>query len=343
VKQLVKFLDSPHMKTYYLGIDVSKAKLDCLLLLDETGQKRKSKKVLNHAAGFAELLHWVLKQGMSAQQIQVTLEATSVYHEALAHALHHAGMKVCLANPAQARAMAQSLGIRTKTDSIDAFLLARFGQIRQPQAWIPPAPEASHLNALLARYEALNQDLQRERNRQEKAQSANQLSQEIELSFKHNIASLEKHLAHLQQKIDQHIDHHPGLKQDFDLLTSIRAIGPKVGQTMLSVIHSHSFRCAEQLAAYVGLVPVQKQSGSSVLARAKLSKAGNPALRAKLYMAAVVAIRYNPHVKALYERLLKKGKAKMAAIGACMRKLVHLCFGVIKNQTPYDPHFLQNA
>ncbi len=80
-----------------------------------------------------------------------------------------------------------------------------------------------------------------------------------------------------------------------------------------------------------------------LLGRPKLSKAGNPALRAKLYMASITAIRYNPHVKALYERLLKKGKTKMTALGACMRKLVHLCFGVIKNQTPYDQHYLITA
>lgn len=108
---------------------------------------------------------------------------------------------------------------------------------------------------------------------------------------------------------------------------------------MLSVMHSHRFNTAEQLAAYLGLVPVERQSGTSVLGRARLSKAGPARIRAVLYMAAVVATRFNPHVKAVYERLLAKGKAKMAAIGAAMRKLVHLCFGVLKTRKPYQAEY----
>jgi len=123
------------------------------------------------------------------------------------------------------------------------------------------------------------------------------------------------------------------------LLTSIPAVGERVGNNMLAVMHSHRFQSAEQVAAYLGLVPVERQSGSSVLGRARLSKAGPSQVRAVLYMAAVVATQYNPHVKALYERLLAKGKSKMSALGAAMRKLVHLCFGVIKTQRPYQPNY----
>jgi transposase len=108
-------------------------------------------------------------------------------------------------------------------------------------------------------------------------------------------------------------------------------------------MHSHAFHSAEQLAAYLGLVPVERQSGSSLMGRTRLSKAGPARVRAVLYMAAVVATRRNPHVKALYERLLARGKSKMSALGAAMRKLVHLCFGVIKNQQPYQADYAKNA
>ncbi len=143
-------------------------------------------------------------------------------------------------------------------------------------------------------------------------------------------------MSHLQQEINQHIDRHPNLKDDFDLLQSIPAVGPQVGGNLLSVMHSHHFATAEQLAAYLGVVPVERQSDSSVLGRAKLSKAGPARIRAVLYMAAIVATRYNPHVKALYERLLARGKSKMSALDAAMRKLVHLCFGVLKTRQPYQ-------
>ena len=115
--------------------------------------------------------------------------------------------------------------------------------------------------------------------------------------------------------------------------------GRQVGTHLLVILPSHAFLSAEQLAAYVGWVPVERQSGTSVRGRPRLSKAGPARVRAILYMAAVVAIRYNPHIKSLYERLLARGKAKKAALGAAMRKLVHLCFGVIKTRTPYQANY----
>ncbi len=127
------------------------------------------------------------------------------------------------------------------------------------------------------------------------------------------------------------------------LLQTIPAVGPQVGSNMLSVIHGHNFHSAEQLAAYLGLVPVERQSGTSLLGRARLSKAGPARIRAVLYMAAIVATRCNPHVRAVYERLLARGKSKMSALGAAMRKLVHLCFGVIKTQRPYEPNYVKLA
>lgn len=124
-----------------------------------------------------------------------------------------------------------------------------------------------------------------------------------------------------------------------ELLASIPAVGPQTGIHLLAIVHSYCFNSAEQLAAYLGLVPIERQSGSSIRGRARLSKAGPPKIRAVLYMAAIVATKYNPHVKVLYDRLVAKGKAKMAAIGAAMRKLVHLCFGVLKNRIPYQADY----
>ncbi len=106
---------------------------------------------------------------------------------------------------------------------------------------------------------------------------------------------------------------------------------------MIGVIRSRLFESAPQCAAFVGLVPRQHESGSSIRGRARLTKTGNANIRAKLYMAAVSAIKYNPDIKRHYERLLKNGKVKMSALCAAMRKLVHICFGVIKHQQPYQP------
>lgn len=322
----------------YLGMDVAKAKLDCCLLLDEDGVKRKTKSVANSRSGVADFLAWIAKQHISPAELHVIMEGTGVYHEQAALALADAGVTVSIVNPAQVKDFGRGLAVRTKTDGMDSYVLARYGALLKPAAWTPPAPEARMLQALLARRDAIAQDLQRERNRQEKA-DATDTPMLIRQSLSDSIEFLSKQLTQLQQDIDRHIDRHPGLKDDLALLQSIPAVGPQVGNNMLAVMHSHDFGSAEQLAAYLGLVPVERQSGSSVLGRARLSKAGPARIRAVLYMAAVVATRCNPHVKAVYDRLLARGKSKMSALGAAMRKLVHLCFGVLKTRQPYQRNY----
>ena len=323
---------------FYLGMDVAKAKLDCCLLLDEGTDHRKTKVLNNTRAGIADLLAWVAKQNISIESLHVVMEATGVYHEQAAWALAGAGIIVSIANPAQVKSFSRGLAVRTKTDGMDSFVLARYGALLKPAVWTPPAPEARILQALLVRRDAVAQDLQRERNRQEKA-DATVTPEQIRQSLVNSIAFLVNQLAELQRNIDEHIKEYPNLKDDMALLQSIPAVGPRVGSNLLSVIHGHDFGSAEQLAAYLGLVPIERQSGSSVKGRAKLSKAGPARIRAVLYMAAVVATRCNPHVKAVYERLLARGKSKMSALGAAMRKLVHLCFGVLKTRLPYQPDY----
>ncbi len=323
---------------HYLGIDVAKAKLDCSLLIDVDQNKRKSKSVANSPTGIADLLTWISKQNIHPAQLHAVMEATGVYHERAAATLHDAGVTVSIANPAHVKHFARGLAVRTKTDGVDSLVLARYGALVKPRRWTPPPVEACILQDLLARREAIKQDLQREHNRQEKT-NITRRSDLIQQSLTDSIAFHAGQLKKIQSQIDDHIDRHPSLKNDLDLLQSIPAIGPQSGTQLLAVMHSHTYHSAEQLAAYLGVVPIEHQSGSSVMGRAKLSKAGPPRLRAVLYMAAVVAIRHNPHIKAMYERLLARGKTKMSALGAAMRKLVHLCFGVLKNQQKYQADY----
>jgi len=140
----------------------------------------------------------------------------------------------------------------------------------------------------------------------------------------------------VEKEVEDHINQHPTLKRDEDLLKSIPGIGPIVSRCLLSVLRSRSFDKAQACATCSGLVPVVRESGSSVRGRAKLSKAGSGIVRAKLYMSAIVAIRYNPDARDLYQHLLKRGKPKMSAPGAVM-KLVHICFAVLKHQKAYCP------
>lgn len=322
----------------YLGIDVAKLKLDCTLLLDAASGRRKSKTVCNAPGGYRELAAWLSKQGVGGlAEVHVILEATGVYHEAVALWFAEQGARVSVANPAQVRDFANGLAIRTKTDGMDSLMLARYGALAQPALWEAPPAEVRELKALLNRLEAVEADLRRELNRREKAEvgAAPALIRE---SLANSITFLERERLRLQQAIDAHIDRHPGLRTDRDRLLSIPAVGDKTANRMLAVLRSRKFTNAEQVAAYLGLVPVEHQSGSSIQRKPRLSKAGDARMRAALYMAAVVGIRYNPDIRALYLRLTARGKAKMAALGAAMRKLVHICFGVLKHQQVYRPN-----
>lgn len=316
---------------FYLGIDVAKAKLDSALLDVETG-KLKTKVVPNTVAGFKQLLEWLRKH--NAPNPSIVMEPTGVYHEPAALALTDAGLTLALVNPAQLRQFAQGLGVKTKTDRADSVVLARYGATQKPTPWQPPSASARALKALLARRDAVADDLQRERNRQE-ANEFSMAPETVRDSITESISFLETEVKRLEALIDSHIDVDPDLRNKRELLETIPAVGPRVATHMTALLSGRTFERAEQLAAYLGLVPVQWESGSS-RGRPRMSKAGPAHLRKLLYMPAVVAGRCNPHIKALKERLLAKGKSKMAAIGAAMRKLAHLCFGVVRSGKPYN-------
>jgi transposase len=320
---------------YTLGVDVAKNKLDVCLLNPENDQRR-AKTVPNTPEGFTELRDWLIRQKVpDLGQVHLILEATGVYHEPVALWFFEAGASVSVVNPAQTKAFGQGLAVRTKTDARDSHVLARYGALVQPALWQPPTPEIRELHALIARLDAVEADLRREQNRQEKAEVVPRPTTVAE-SLQQHIDFLKAEVTRLQTALQDHIDRHPNLRQDRDLLLSIPAVGEKTAQRLVAVLRSRPFQSADQATAFLGLVPIECQSGSSLHRRPRLSKAGAPRIRAALYMAAVVATRYNPHIRTLYERLLARGKAKMAALGAAMRKLVQLAFGVLKHQKPYQ-------
>ncbi len=322
----------------HVGIDVSKHKLDCAWLREPNTGKIKTKTSPNNSEGFAQLADWLLKQtDAEHSDIQIVLEATGVYHEALALFLFDQGFRVSLVNPVRPKRFAESLAVVHKTDKKDSVLLAKFSYMTNPELWQPEAVEVRELKALIARLEALEKDLLREENRQEKAEIS-QASDIVIESLAKMIDVLKREKERLEKQIDDHIDKHPHLRKNRQLMESIPGVGPVVSRVMLSVMGSRSFKNAGQLAAFLGLIPKQRESGI-LKGRSMLSKTGPARVRAKLYMAAIVATRHNPDIKSQYERLTQNGKTPMQAIGAAMRKLVQICFGVVKHQSEYRPQF----
>jgi transposase len=189
------------------------------------------------------------------------------------------------------------------------------------------------LQALARRLDSLLEMRQMEANRLEVAGT-----QSVRESLAEHLAYLDAEVARTQQLIRSHIDSHPGLKGQRDLLLSIPGIGETTAAKLLSEIMGVKlYRSARQLAAFAGLAPRLHESGSSIRRKARLSKTGAPRLRKALYFPALVAMKHNPRIKALGARLKDRGKCPMEVIGAAMRKLVHIAYGVLKSGRPFDP------
>lgn len=324
----------------YIGIDVSKDKFDISWLRDPANNKVKTKVFKNHRQDMEKLEAWLIKHTQAKpQDIIITLEPTGIYHENLAYFLHERGFKVYLANPGKAKNYAQAVGLIHKTDKSDATMLAHYGAAmvnsKKIELWQPEAPEARHLKGLLRRLEALEKDHQRELNRLEACEHVD-TSERVLKSIHDMLATFEREIAALEQEIDDHIDRHPRLRTDRRLLNTIKGVGPVISREMTSLFAVKTFKNAKQVAAYLGLIPTQNESGN-MKGQSRLSKVGPARIRAKLYMAAVSAGVHNPDIKEQKKRLLSNGKSKMQALGAAMRKLVQICFGVVKHQQEYQP------
>jgi len=319
-----------------LGIDISKLKFDLCLLRDNG--KLKHKVFTNTAAGFSELSAWLVKQ--KVERAHACLEATGTYGEALATYLFDAGHRVSVVNPAVIKAYSQSHLSRAKTDKVDATLIARFCQERKPPAWSPLPREVRELQALVRRLESLLEMHQMEVNRL----SAGVTASLVRESLTEHIAYLSEEIKRTTDLIRDHIDQHPTLREQQELLISIPGIGETTAAKLLAeMLDVKLYKSARQLAAFAGLVPRLHESGSSIKRKARLSKTGAPHLRKALYFPAIAAIKYNPSIKALSERLKQRGKCPMQVIGAAMRKLVHLAYGVLKSGKPFNPELAKTA
>jgi len=337
----------------FVGIDVSKAKLDVALLPIQEARKGPHKVVDNSPTGHQQLLSWLRSHALARTAgaaeassldssvslhslIHVCMEATGTYADAIATTLFEAGCTVSLVNPSQVHAFGQSQLKRTKTDKVDAALIARFCSLNRPPAWKAPAPEVRELQALARRLEALQEMKQMEANRLAAGVSCGI----VRASLLDHIAYLENQIDDAQRQIKRHVKEHPALQEQAQLLESIPGIALTTASVLLAEWGDiHQYRGAKQLAAHAGLVPRIRESGSSVRGKPQLCKIGSSRLRKCLYFPAITALKYNPHIRALGERLKARGKSPMLIIGAAMRKLLIIAYGVLKSGIPFDPNF----
>lgn len=312
---------------HYVGIDISKRTFHLAVLREG---KQLNKVFDNTAVGHRELQAWLNKKGVLLSSSQVCMEATSTYYEALALALHEGGWRVSVVNPLQIKAFAQSHLVRQKTDRADAVTIAQFCAQHRPLLWSPPALEVRELQRLAARLEALQGMKVQELNRLHEAQGS------ALDSVKRLLVTLEEEIRMLKAMIEDHIDRHPGLKQQSELLKSIPGVGDVLSTAMLAWLPVSRFDNVRAAVAFVGLSPRARESGTSLKGKAMLSKLGHSRLRKLLYMPAMSAMRANPAAKALNDRLRAAGKPGKLILGAIMRKLVHWIYGVLRSGQKFD-------
>lgn len=311
-----------------LGIDIGKQKFEVHLLVNG---KTKSKSLKNSKEGFSALTEWLRKHGVGL--VHACMEATGSYGDELALYLYDAGHAVSIVNPARIKGFAQSELVRTKTDAVDAGIIARFCLAMKPEPWTPPAPAVRRLQAIARRLDALIAMRTQELNRLGVAHSL------VEPSIKEHLAYLESEIDKLKKQMRSDIDRDPDLKNKRDLLISIPGISDTTISVILAELDFQRFDSVREVVAFMGLAPMDKISGTSVKGKPRLCKIGNARLRKCFYMPAMVAIRFNPVVADFHRRLKENGKNGKVIVCAAMRKLVHIIYGVLKTGRPFNPQF----
>lgn len=305
------------MESQYVGIDVSKAQLD--VAVRPTGQQWS---VANTDDGIGELVER-LKQEEPPEL--VVLEATGGFEAPVSAALLVASLPVVVVNPRQVRDFAKATGRLAKTDRLDALVLAHFAEAVRPKVRPLPETQTQELSDVLSRRNQLMGMLTAEKNRLSSAR------QSVRKNIVSHIRWLEKALGDVDTELRDSLHKSPAWKEKEDILTSVKGIGSVTAITLIADLPELGSLNRRQIASLVGVAPLNRDSGS--LRGKRTIWGGRGHVRASLYMATLVATRFNDVIKAFYQRLLGAGKPKKVALTACMRKLLLILNSMVKNGT----------
>ncbi len=313
------------------GIEVSQHTL--LVALRAGDRDEPPREIPNTPEGHQAVLRFLARV---AGPVRVALESTGLYGLDLALTLHQARVEVMVANPRAVRHFAQAMMQRSKTDQLDAVVLREFAARMPFVAWRPPSPVALKLVAVARRLEALTDMLTAEKNRLHAARLSQAVPPIIRHDLQRSIQTQERAIERLTRAVEQFILDDPALRRRYELLLSIPGVGATSAVHLLAELTLlPDGMDVRQWVAYAGLDPREYTSGTSVHKKVRISKAGNKHLRRALYMPALVAVQHQPHLRAYYEHLQARGKTKLQALVATMRKLLHAIFGMFK----YDQLF----
>jgi transposase len=302
----------------YVGIDVSKDRLDVAVLGEKQTWQTK-----NTPHGVACLV----KEMVGLQPELIVVEATGGYQRSVVEALFHAGLCVAVVNPARVRQFARASGLLAKTDKLDAFVLAEFGQRMQPKRYEGKTEAEKQLSALLVRRKQLEEMLKAEQNR------LRTISPSVRVSVERIIALLKEEKKKLDEQIRELMREQKGWQEQSEILGSAPGVGPVTTATLLAELPELGKMDRKKIAALVGVAPMNYDSGKKRGYRK--TKGGRADVRSVLYMSTLVATRYNPLIQSQYQQMLKRGKLKKVALTACMRKFLTILNAMARDQQPF--------
>lgn len=308
------------MEPVFVGIDVAKDRLD--VHLRPSGE---AFAVARDGAGLAALSERLV--GLAPRL--VVLEATGGFEVTVAAALAAAQLPLAVVNPRQIRDFARATGRLAKTDALDAAVIAHFAEAVRPEARPVPDAEARMLGELVTRRRQIVEMMTAERNRRRRLTSRRMIK-----SIDRLLAALQKELSDLDNDLDRTIRGTPAWREAEDLLKSVPGIGSTTARTLIADLPELGRLGRKQIAALVGVAPLNRDSG--MMRGRRTTWGGRRDVRASLYMAALVASRYNPPLAAFYQRLLQAGKPKKLALTAVMRKLLVILNAIMRDRKPWQ-------
>ena len=325
------------MNNSFSGFDACGLEVSARTLLVERGSEGQAvarREFPNTPEGHQAVLGWLSGR---KRPVRVVMESTGLYGLDLALGLQRAGVELMVANPRAVRHFAQAMMKRSKTDRIDASVLRQFAARMPFVAWRPPSATALKLVAVARRLEALTEMLTAEKNRLHAASLSEALPAMVRRDVLRSIHAQQMAIERLTRAAQEFVRTDPELGRRYQLLISIPGFATTSAlHTLAELALLPADMDVRQWAAYAGLDPRHHTSGSSAEKKPRISKAGNKHLRRALYMPALVAIVHEPHLRAFYHHLLARGKTKMQALVAVMRKLLHAIFGMFKHDQIFD-------
>ena len=302
----------------FVGIDVAKDKLDIAVL----GEK-KANQVGNDEKGIASLI----KKMQELAPKLIVVEATGGYQRAVVLGLYEAGLPVAVVNPTRVRNFARAQGLLAKTDKLDAFNLAQFGKQVKPRRFEAKSEAGNQLSALLTRRRQVEEMLKAEKNRLRTVPAS------MRSSVERMIEVLKAEIKQLEKELDRFMKENEDWQEQEELLTSAKGVGRVTAATLLAELPELGKLDNKQIAALVGVAPMNSDSGKKRGYRR--TRGGRVGVRNVLYMSTLVATRYNPTIKPHYQKMLKRGKVKKVALTACMRKFLTILNAMIRDKTPF--------